>query len=84
MRKPIFYGVEMSKPGTMARYSEQQVLDLLNEKQNVDEAARQLRVHPQTLLRWLEKNGYKRHVKVVWTKQTQQQADCRVNPGYIN
>jgi DNA invertase Pin-like site-specific DNA recombinase len=73
----------MAKPGKMAQHSEQQVLDLLNKNQKVDEAARQLRVHPQTLLRWLEKNGYKRHVKVVWTKQTQQ-PDCRVNPGYIN
>lgn len=74
----------MAKPGKMTRYSEQQLITMLNEKQKVDEAARELGVHSQTLLRWLKKNGYHRHIKIVWTKQAQQYTDCRANLGYIN
>ena len=69
----------MAKPGALKDYPEQYIIDLLNQDQTIDKAAHCLKVHPRTLIRWLDKRGYKRTVKIEWMKRHEQpDVDSRI------
>lgn len=47
---------------------DQLIPGLINELGTIEAVAHKLGVTGKTIFRWLQQNGYKRQVKVVWTK----------------